>query len=169
LATTVKDADQVRRLLAVAAVYDGMSREEAARIGGLDRQTLRDWVLRAKADPGNADWQRDLAVSYSKIAGVLRPQGDRAKVLDSLKQGRAIIVRLTALSANNATWKRDLAWFDGQIEVLGYIDRALGGDRRARSRPEGAARAAPGRRALTAHALDRDRRSRNVQVAHSKR
>jgi transposase len=46
LATTVKDADQVRRLLAVAAVYDGMSREEAARIGGMDRQTLRDWVLR---------------------------------------------------------------------------------------------------------------------------
>ena len=35
LATTVKDADQVRRLLAVAAVYDGMSREEAARIGGM--------------------------------------------------------------------------------------------------------------------------------------
>src|SRR5260370_29374680 len=46
LATTVKDPDQVRRLLAVAAVYDGMSREEAARIGGMDRQTLRDWVLR---------------------------------------------------------------------------------------------------------------------------
>jgi hypothetical protein len=41
LATTVKDADQVR-LLAVAAVYDGMSRKEAARIGGMDRQTLRD-------------------------------------------------------------------------------------------------------------------------------
>ena len=34
LATTVKDADQVRRLLALAAVYDGQSREEAARIGG---------------------------------------------------------------------------------------------------------------------------------------
>jgi len=46
LATTVKDADQVRRLLALAAVYDGQSREEAARIGGMDRQTLRDWVHR---------------------------------------------------------------------------------------------------------------------------
>ena len=45
-ATTVKDADQVRRLLALAAVYDGKEREEAARIGGMDRQTLRDWVLR---------------------------------------------------------------------------------------------------------------------------
>src|SRR6202047_4068976 len=46
LASMVKDADQVRRLLAVAAVYDGMSRADAARIGGMDRQTLRDWVHR---------------------------------------------------------------------------------------------------------------------------
>jgi transposase len=38
------DANQARRLLALAAVRDGMSREAAARIGGMDRQTLRDWV-----------------------------------------------------------------------------------------------------------------------------
>lgn len=42
----VKYANQARRLLALAAVYDGMDREEAARIGGMDRQTLRDWVHR---------------------------------------------------------------------------------------------------------------------------
>jgi transposase len=46
LAAGVKDADQARRLLALAAAYDGMSREDAARIGGMDRQTLRDWVHR---------------------------------------------------------------------------------------------------------------------------
>ena len=46
LARKVKDANQARRLLAIAAVYDGMDREEAARIGGMDRQTLRDWVHR---------------------------------------------------------------------------------------------------------------------------
>jgi putative transposase len=46
LARTVKDASQARRLLAIAAVYDGMDREEAARIGGMERQTLRDWVRR---------------------------------------------------------------------------------------------------------------------------
>ena len=38
-----KDAAQARRLLAIAAVLDGASREEAAKIGGMDRQTLRDW------------------------------------------------------------------------------------------------------------------------------
>src|SRR5712691_2238739 len=46
LAAAAKDADQARRLLALAAVYEGMNREEAARIGGMDRQTLRDWVHR---------------------------------------------------------------------------------------------------------------------------
>lgn len=40
------DPRQTRRLLALAAVYDGMSRADAARVGGMDRQTLRDWVHR---------------------------------------------------------------------------------------------------------------------------
>ncbi len=46
LAGKAKDADQTRRLLALAAVYDGMDRATAARIGGMDRQTLRDWAHR---------------------------------------------------------------------------------------------------------------------------
>src|SRR6188472_931346 len=46
LATASKHANQSRRLLSLAAVVDGMSREDAARIGGMDRQTLRDWVHR---------------------------------------------------------------------------------------------------------------------------
>ena len=44
LARRAKDSDQVRRLLAIAAVLDGASRAEAAKVGGMDRQTLRDWV-----------------------------------------------------------------------------------------------------------------------------
>ena len=40
------DTRQLRRLLSLAAIYDGMSRADAARVGGMDRQTLRDWVLR---------------------------------------------------------------------------------------------------------------------------
>ena len=45
-AQRAKDAAQARRLLAIAAVLDGASRDEAATIGGMDRQTLRDWVIR---------------------------------------------------------------------------------------------------------------------------
>ena len=46
LAKKAKDANQSRRLLSLAAVVDGMSRAEAAMMGGMDRQTLRDWVHR---------------------------------------------------------------------------------------------------------------------------
>jgi hypothetical protein len=46
LAKRATDAAQARWLLAIAAVLDGASRSEAAKIGGMDRQTLRDWVIR---------------------------------------------------------------------------------------------------------------------------
>ena len=46
LAKGSKDANQSRRLLSLAAVVEGMNRADAARIGGMDRQTLRDWVHR---------------------------------------------------------------------------------------------------------------------------
>jgi len=46
LARRVKNAGQARRLLAIATVLDGASRQEAAKVGGMDRQTLRDWVIR---------------------------------------------------------------------------------------------------------------------------
>jgi len=46
LAKRAQDAGQARRLLSLAAVLDGMSREVAAEIGAMDRQTLRDWVHR---------------------------------------------------------------------------------------------------------------------------
>ncbi len=53
LAVRCKDCGQVRRLLSIAAVYDGLDRGDAARIGGMDRQTLRDWVHRFNAEgPG---------------------------------------------------------------------------------------------------------------------
>ncbi len=41
LAKRSRDPRQVRRLLALAAAYDGMSRTDAAKVGGMDRQTLR--------------------------------------------------------------------------------------------------------------------------------
>jgi hypothetical protein len=41
-----KENNQSRRLLSLAAVLDGMNRMDAARIGGMDRQTLLDWIHR---------------------------------------------------------------------------------------------------------------------------
>jgi transposase len=39
------DGPQARRLLAPAAICEGASRTEAAKIGGVTRQIIRDWVL----------------------------------------------------------------------------------------------------------------------------
>lgn len=46
LASHSRDANQARRLLSLATIYDGMNRKDAAMVGGMDRQTLRDWVHR---------------------------------------------------------------------------------------------------------------------------
>jgi transposase len=46
VASRKHDAAQVRRLLALALVLEGVSRSEAAAQNGMDRQTLRDWVRR---------------------------------------------------------------------------------------------------------------------------
>jgi transposase len=45
-----RDANQSRRLLAMASILDGASRTEAARSAGMDRQSLRDWVHRYNAE-----------------------------------------------------------------------------------------------------------------------
>ena len=50
LASRTRDGAVVRRLLAIALILEGHSREEAARLSGMDRQTLRDWVHRYNAD-----------------------------------------------------------------------------------------------------------------------
>lgn len=63
LAAASRDANQSRRLLSLAAVRDGMNRTEAAKIGGMDRQTLRDWVHRfnERGPDGLKDnWRRDV-------------------------------------------------------------------------------------------------------------
>jgi transposase len=63
LARGVNDSRQVRRLLSLAAVYDGHDRAEAAAIGGMDRQTLRDWVIafNARGPDGLCDGKRPCA------------------------------------------------------------------------------------------------------------
>ena len=64
LARASRDANQTRRLLAMSVIYDGDSRAAAARVGGVGRQIVRDWVERFNAEgpdglidrkaPGNA-------------------------------------------------------------------------------------------------------------------
>src|ERR1700688_1507475 len=93
LARKAKDGPQARRLLAVAAIYDGATRTEAAKIGGVGLQIVRDWVLHFNArgpegllngkSPGHPpklnDTQRRVIVrmiesgSIPAVHGVVRP------------------------------------------------------------------------------------------------
>lgn len=50
LADAVSDRSHARRLRAIAAVLEGQTRTQAARLGGMERQTLRDWVHRFNTD-----------------------------------------------------------------------------------------------------------------------
>jgi hypothetical protein len=45
-ASVEKDAAGARRILALALILEGVDRTSAARICGMDRRTLRDWVHR---------------------------------------------------------------------------------------------------------------------------
>jgi transposase len=86
LAAASKNANQSRRLLSLAAVLDGMNRTEAARIGGMDRQTLRDWVHRfnARGPDGLLDgWSKGpeprlSAAQRAEIAELVDTGPDRA-------------------------------------------------------------------------------------------
>jgi transposase len=49
IARKAKDGPQARRLLALAAIYEGATRTEAARIGGVTLQVVRDWVVKFNA------------------------------------------------------------------------------------------------------------------------
>jgi transposase len=74
LARGSRDANQTRRLLALAAIYEGASRSAAAEIGGVQRQTVRDWVAAFNAQgpagliDGKAPGQRPLLTREQREA-----------------------------------------------------------------------------------------------------
>ena len=82
LAAATKNANQSRRLLSLAAVLDGMNRTQAARIGGMDRQTLRDWVHRF-----NAHGPDGLLDSWSKGPEPRLSQEQRTEITQLVETG----------------------------------------------------------------------------------
>ena len=57
-------------------------------------------------------------MSFGNLGLVHKQSGDKAKARDALRQGQAIMARLTKLSPANAQWKQDLARFDRDIAEL---------------------------------------------------
>ena len=69
LAARSRDGAQVRRLLALAFVYEGKPREEAARLAGMERQTLRDWAHRFNVEGPEGLIDRKPPGGRSKLSG----------------------------------------------------------------------------------------------------
>ena len=123
LARSSRDANQVRRLLALATIYEGGTRSDAAQFGGVGLQTVRDWVLRFNAaGPGG-------------LIDVL-PPGGVALLDDAQRQALAQIVESGPIPASHGVvrWRLvDLAqwaWDEFAISVskqtLSRELRALG-------------------------------------------
>jgi tetratricopeptide (TPR) repeat protein len=90
------------------------------------QRTLEIQARLAKADPGNAGWQRDLSVSYNKVGDVLKKQGNLPEALKAYREDLAIAERLAKADPANAGWQADLAASLGQLGDL-YVrmgDRA---------------------------------------------
>jgi len=60
----------------------------------------------AKQDPGNAVWQRDLVVSYYKLADLAEKQGAKPAALDNYRKAQAIVSAMSdrGILAPSDTW-----------------------------------------------------------------
>ena len=81
-ARQAKDGPQARRLLALAAIYDGASRTEAALIGGVTLQIVRDWVVRFNADGATGLINRKPPGQPSRLT-----DADRTAVAEMIETG----------------------------------------------------------------------------------
>ena len=79
LARASKDASQTRRLLCLAMIYEGGRRSEAAALGGVGLQIIRDWVLRLNAEGPDGLIDR-------------KPPGASPKLTDAQRQALCAIV-----------------------------------------------------------------------------
>ena len=74
-----KDGPQARRLLALAAIYEGATRTQAARIGGVTLQIVRDWVMKFNAQGPQGLIDR-------------KPPGQPSRLNDTHRAGLATII-----------------------------------------------------------------------------
>ena len=91
LAAGTRDGAVVRRLLAIALILEGHSRSEAARLNGMDRQTLRDWVhryndegvsgLSSRLSPGRPGALNEAQLAELRAMVLEGPDPDRNQVI----------------------------------------------------------------------------------------
>ncbi len=91
-ARSVKDGSQARRLLSIAAVYEGKPWSEAASLGGMDRQTLRDWIHRFNAEGTDGMANRKASGAPRKLTAA--QMSELARIVETVPDvGRDGVVR----------------------------------------------------------------------------
>ena len=106
LSRATKSANQARRLLALAEIYDGGSRTAAARIGGVGLQIVRDWVLRFNADGpvGLATRKPVLSLSKGRLGRKRSSMtGTAARWRRSSRRGR-FLPPTASCAGGSSTW-----------------------------------------------------------------
>jgi tetratricopeptide (TPR) repeat protein len=72
----------------------------------------------ARSDPGNADWQHDMALAYDKVGDVLLAQDNLAEALKSYRDELTIVDQLVRADPGNPGWQRDLSM---SYEMIGDV------------------------------------------------
>ena len=101
LAAGMHDGAVVRRLLAIALILDGHSRAEAARLNGMDRQTLRDWVHRYN-DEGVGGLSSRLSPGRPAALNGEQMEALRSMVLEGPDPERDTVVRWRCIDLRHA-------------------------------------------------------------------
>jgi len=119
---TVADVQEAMRDL--SAFYDNLGDVQVAQGKPRAAQACyqASFAVRehqAKSDPGNAELQYDLSLSYAHLAYAhLLMANQSTEARDALAAGREIMARLVAQFPDHAQWQQDLGWFDQQIAAL---------------------------------------------------
>ncbi len=125
LAKGSKDGPQSRRLLALAEIYDGRRRLDAARIGGVGLQVIRDWVLRFNADGPDGLLDRKAPGKVPTLDGQ-----QRLALADAVERGPipAIdgVVRWRLVDLARWLWDEysisvDQSTVSRELKALGYV------------------------------------------------
>ena len=146
LARSSRDANQARRLLALATIYERGTRGDSAHLGGVGLQTVRDWGLR---------------FNCASPAGLVdaSPPGGVTLLDDVQRQALAQIVESGPIPASHGVvrWRSiDLAQWVWDEFAIRISKQTLSRELRAMGYPRPLLlRLEPPRRSTVAHHVDR--------------
>ncbi|MGE3293967.1 MAG: TIR domain-containing protein [Geminicoccaceae bacterium] len=120
-----------RREVGSLSLATGDARREWGQLAWAHQNYLQGmnvFLALTSRDPGNAQWQRDLSVSWNKLGDVRSAQGDLPGALAAFTEGKNIADRLAAADPGNAQWQRDLIVSHWKLADLSQRMPGRGGD-----------------------------------------